>query len=73
MSNRRGFVKTNAPGYEKNMTTNVVINSDNNKYKTFIKARERSKRMKDLEYTVKKQSSEISELREMVLKLLEKE
>jgi hypothetical protein len=73
MAKRRKFVKTNIPGYEKHVRTNVIINKDNGDYASFVKAREKSRKFRDLEQTVRNQATQIDELREMVLKLLEKE
>ena len=73
MTKKGTFVKTNIPGYEKNVRTNVVINNNNGEYQAFLKAKQKAKKMRCLEETVKKQSDQLSELREMVLKLLEKE
>lgn len=66
------FKKTSVDGYMKNPETNVVINMNTSEYEAYKSQRARFLKQKALEDKVEAIESDISEIKALLLKVLEK-
>lgn len=66
----QNLVKTNIPGYLKDMDTNLIINKDEDSYQSYIKSKQKSLKVKQLESEIKHIKDEFSLMKKEFEKLL---
>ena len=60
------FAQTNVPGYVKDPSTNVVINTDAGQYETFIRQRDKSKEFNQMK-------AELTDIKALLQEILSKQ
>ncbi len=65
------LTKTNYAGYEKDMSSNLVINKNKDEYTLYVQNRERAKEFRRMSMQVDKLTKDVAELRALVQQLLQ--
>ncbi len=66
------YKKTNIPGLYKDTTTGVIINRNKGEYEAIKAKRAQAKKQADLAHKVERMESEISDIKTLLLKLVDK-
>jgi len=66
------FVKTDNPSYVRDLTSTAVINTDSESFETYKQAREEKLKIKQLSNDVQNMKDELGEIKQLLLKVLEK-
>lgn len=66
------LVKTNSPGFSKNTLTKFIVNTNDNELIAYKKHLKKAKQIIELEKKVNNYEKEISDIKSMLTKLLEK-
>lgn len=64
------YIKTSSPGYVIDESTKAVINIDNSGYQKILEQRKKEKEMRQLNERINKLETDISDIKDMLIKAL---
>lgn len=64
------YTKTNFAGYEKDESTNLVINKNTEEYKLYIQQREKAKEFRHMKQQIERLNKQVAELNSVVQQIL---